>query len=187
MLLLPSSQSSQSHIATDGRSVSKSWCRAPSGAHDQIFITVLTVTVLFFMGRPLWREDGSVFCICCWPLPAQSFSGQSHLGLVTIFYCFRFETPLFVLAAAIFRTLLYNHFARTMQKTQTLYCWEGVFIAPLHSDISNSIVARIFVAAGICLPSRCLAMNFAIPAFGRHVTILTIYNHLLISFEDIEA
>jgi hypothetical protein len=31
---------SRSHIATDGQSVSKSWCRAPSGAHDQIFITV---------------------------------------------------------------------------------------------------------------------------------------------------
>jgi hypothetical protein len=31
---------SQSHIATDGQSVSKSWCRTPSGAHDQIFITV---------------------------------------------------------------------------------------------------------------------------------------------------
>jgi hypothetical protein len=27
-------------MATDGQSVSKSWCRAPSGAHDQIFITV---------------------------------------------------------------------------------------------------------------------------------------------------
>jgi hypothetical protein len=33
-------KSSQSHIATDGQSVSKSWCRAPSGAYDQIFITV---------------------------------------------------------------------------------------------------------------------------------------------------
>jgi hypothetical protein len=31
---------SPSHIATDGQSVSKSWCRAPSGAHDHIFITV---------------------------------------------------------------------------------------------------------------------------------------------------
>jgi hypothetical protein len=31
---------SQRHIATDGQSVSKSWCRAPSGAHDQIFTTV---------------------------------------------------------------------------------------------------------------------------------------------------
>jgi hypothetical protein len=31
---------SQSHIATDGHSVSKSWCRTPSGDHDQIFITI---------------------------------------------------------------------------------------------------------------------------------------------------
>jgi hypothetical protein len=30
---------SQSYIATDGQSISKSWCRAPSGTHDQIFIT----------------------------------------------------------------------------------------------------------------------------------------------------
>jgi hypothetical protein len=31
---------SQSYIVTDGRSISKSWCRAPSGAHDHIFIIV---------------------------------------------------------------------------------------------------------------------------------------------------
>jgi hypothetical protein len=30
---------------------------------------------LVFVGRPLWREDGSVFCICCRPLPAQSWLG----------------------------------------------------------------------------------------------------------------
>jgi hypothetical protein len=36
---LSSSQSqSQSPVTTDGQSVSLSWCRAPSGAHDQIFI-----------------------------------------------------------------------------------------------------------------------------------------------------
>jgi hypothetical protein len=51
---------------------------------------------LAFVGRPFWREDGSVFCICCCPLPAQSFSGPSPLVLVTIFYCLRFETSLFV-------------------------------------------------------------------------------------------
>jgi hypothetical protein len=56
----------------------------------------LTVTIFFFVGRPLWREYGSVFCICCWPSPALSFSGLSSLGLVTIFYCLRFETSPFV-------------------------------------------------------------------------------------------
>jgi hypothetical protein len=48
------------------------------------------------VGRPLWREDGSVFCMCHWPLPAQSFSGPSPLGLAPVFYSLRFETSLFV-------------------------------------------------------------------------------------------
>jgi hypothetical protein len=51
---------------------------------------------LVFVGRPLWREDGSVFCIWCWSSPAQSFSGPSPLDLATILYCLCFETSLFV-------------------------------------------------------------------------------------------
>jgi hypothetical protein len=35
-----SKSQSQSHIATDGQSINKSWCRDPSGAHNQIFITL---------------------------------------------------------------------------------------------------------------------------------------------------
>jgi hypothetical protein len=35
---------------------------------------------LVFLGRPLWREDVSVFCTCCWPSPSQSFLGPSPLG-----------------------------------------------------------------------------------------------------------
>jgi hypothetical protein len=38
LLLLIRVSQSQSHIATDGQSVCLSWCRAPSGAHDQIFV-----------------------------------------------------------------------------------------------------------------------------------------------------
>jgi hypothetical protein len=60
------------------------------------------------------------------------------------------------------------------RRKHSLYCWEGVFTLPLHSNGSYSIVACVFVVAGMCLPSRYLAMNvysdFAIPAFGRHVT-----------------
>jgi hypothetical protein len=52
--------------------------------------------VLDSVGRPLWREDRSVFCMCRWSLPAQSFSGPSPLGLEPVFYCLRFETSLFV-------------------------------------------------------------------------------------------
>jgi hypothetical protein len=53
-----------------------------------------------------------------------------------------------------------------------LYCYRGVFTPPLHRNGSSSIVACVFISAGTCLPSRCLAMNVysgsAIPAFGRH-------------------
>jgi hypothetical protein len=42
-----------------------------------------------------------------------------------------------------------------------------------HGSGSYLIVACVFIAAGLCFPSRCLAMNvycdFTIPAFGRHV------------------
>jgi hypothetical protein len=41
---------SQSHFATDGQSISNSWCRAPSVAYDRIFITLI-VTVLFKHNR----------------------------------------------------------------------------------------------------------------------------------------
>jgi hypothetical protein len=133
--------------------------------------------VLVSMGRPLWREEGSVFCM--------SFSGPSPLGLAIVFYCLTFETSLFVASydshghGGGIRPrlhLLYNHLERTTQKTQPLYCWEGVFRASLPSNGSYSIVACVFVAAGICLSSRYLVIDvyseFAIPPFERHVAIL---------------
>jgi hypothetical protein len=77
---------SQSHFATDGRRL---------GLITR-YLLLFDSCGLVFLGRPLWREDGFVFCICCWSSPAQSFLGSSPLGLVTIFYCLRFETSIFV-------------------------------------------------------------------------------------------
>jgi hypothetical protein len=55
---------------------------------------LLSDTCGFFNVRCLlWREDGSVVYSCCWPSPAQSFSGPSPAERITIFYYFRFETP----------------------------------------------------------------------------------------------
>jgi hypothetical protein len=48
------------------------------------------------VGRSLWRENGSDVYNCCWPSPAQPFSGPSPVELVTVFYCLRFETSLFL-------------------------------------------------------------------------------------------
>jgi hypothetical protein len=54
-------------------------------------------------------------------------------------------------------------------ETPLLYCWEGVFTVLLYSNGSYLIVACVFVASGMCLLSRCLAMNvysdFTVPAF----------------------
>jgi hypothetical protein len=65
-----------------------------------------------------------------------------------------------------------------LQKTQPLCCWEGVFTVLLHSNGRYSIVACIFIAAGMCLLSPCLVMNvcslFAVLAFRCRVTILMI-------------
>jgi hypothetical protein len=45
------------------------------------------------VGRSLWRENRSAVYNCCCSSPAHSFLGPSPAGLVTIFYCLRFETP----------------------------------------------------------------------------------------------
>jgi hypothetical protein len=77
---------------TDCNSKSSHGVKTPSRAQDQIL--VLSDSCRFVdVGRPLWREDGPVVYNCCWSSPAQSFSGPSPAGLVTIFYCLRFETP----------------------------------------------------------------------------------------------
>jgi hypothetical protein len=64
----------------------------PSGAYDQIFIIVWQLRVCC-LGRPLWREDGFVFCMCCWSLQEQSFSGPSPLGLTAILYISDLRLP----------------------------------------------------------------------------------------------
>jgi hypothetical protein len=56
-----SQSQSQSLFTTDSQSVCLSWCRAPSGAHDEIFNSVESYSSVH-MGCPLWREVGSVIC-----------------------------------------------------------------------------------------------------------------------------
>jgi hypothetical protein len=87
----------QNHIATDGRSNSMSWCRTPSGAHDEIFIIhynlpvfMESVCCLFvstetfveylFTRKPLYNRLVFViyyFNFVCKPLPWRSLQ-QFH-------------------------------------------------------------------------------------------------------------
>jgi hypothetical protein len=66
--------------------------KPPSGAYDQICITVRQLRVCWYGAPSLTRGR-----VCRLQLllssPAQSFSGPSPAGLKAIFYCLRFETP----------------------------------------------------------------------------------------------
>jgi hypothetical protein len=70
------------------------WIEHPSGACDHIFVTVKIVVGHSLW--PLWWEDGSIIYNRWGRLPVQSFSGPSPMRLMTIFYCLRFVTSLFV-------------------------------------------------------------------------------------------
>jgi hypothetical protein len=72
------------YVTTDGQSASLSWYKAPIwGLRPDLYYMCDSYGPVL-VGRPLWWEVGSVFYICCWPLPAQCF------------YCLTFETSLFV-------------------------------------------------------------------------------------------
>jgi hypothetical protein len=61
------------HIATDGQSVCLSWCRAPSGAHDQIFV------YCFVHGRAPSLTRGWVCLV------SESVNSHSQLSVIYIY------------------------------------------------------------------------------------------------------
>jgi hypothetical protein len=83
---LPASRpsQSQSYFMTDGLLlISSHWQRA------------LRLTTSHFLQLNTYDYSPFVSVIydCCWPSPAESFSGLSPTGLITTFDCLRFKTP----------------------------------------------------------------------------------------------
>jgi hypothetical protein len=66
--------------------------KPPSGAYDQIFITVRQLRVCWYGALSLTRGRVCILQLLL-SSPAQSFSGLSPAGLMTSFYCLKFETP----------------------------------------------------------------------------------------------
>jgi hypothetical protein len=67
---------SRSHIATDGQS----WCRAPSGAHDQIYITIRQLRSCFCGAPSLTREQVCLLYMLL-ALASAVFLGSEFLGI----------------------------------------------------------------------------------------------------------
>jgi hypothetical protein len=78
--LTANSSQSQSYIATDGQSVSKAWCRAPSGAHDQIFITVWQLRPCLCGAPSLTRGRVCLLCMLL-ALASRVFLRSESLGI----------------------------------------------------------------------------------------------------------
>jgi hypothetical protein len=123
-------------------------------------------TAGLLMWGALWREDGSVIYNCCWPSPAQLFTGQSLEEHVTIFYSLIFFSSLFVASydsqgyGGNIRPRLHtsnNSSARTSRKTRAMCYQECMYTAPLPSSRSNysAYYCTHYSATGY-LPRICL-------------------------------
>jgi hypothetical protein len=79
---------SKSYFTTGGlQPISSSWRQAPWDLSPIILFSNWTFAVIVLM------QHLYVVYNCCWPSPVQSFLGPSPAGLMTTFYCLRFETP----------------------------------------------------------------------------------------------
>jgi hypothetical protein len=119
------------------------------------------------VGRSLRQENGSAIYNCCWSSPAQLFLGLSPaLALLSFFWPLLIAPLPPILAVCDPRYIVSTP---THRKHRFLYCCEGVFTEPLHSNGSYSIAPCVFVAVGVCTPSCCLTMtifDFTISTFG---------------------
>jgi hypothetical protein len=148
--------------------------------------------------RSLCREDG--YYNCCWPSPAQSFSGPSPVRLVTIFYCLGFETSVFVASydsqnyGGGIRPRLHNsqisHVSPCYNLEATdhhlkrfpsyILCLSVATKRMFGEPLASNGLPRLFIATKTCLASRWIAMDFrsgsTIPVFRSHVTTYKAHN-----------
>jgi hypothetical protein len=63
----------------------------------------------------------------------------------------------------------YTTSRRTDRRHRFLYCYEGMFTAPLRNNDNYSVFGWVFAARRMCLPSRCLTMGIHVTIFFRHM------------------
>jgi hypothetical protein len=140
---------SESHVTTDGQPASLSWNKAPiCGLRPDLYYLCDSCRFVD-LGRPLWREDGSVVYSCCWPSPAQSFLGASPVGLVAILYCLRFETSRFV---SSYDSQGHGGGIRPrLHMSDLLNSWiNSIFYLPRGPNISHHVEQLIVLCYSVC-------------------------------------
>jgi hypothetical protein len=156
--------SGQSHIATDGHSVSKSWYRAPSGVYEQISVTVWQLRSCFLWGALSDQRTGLSFVHAAGPcqrsLSRVRFSWDSRPYFTVWDLRLSFQSP----PASRRVTVEVFDATSTWVKNESPAIFHYIFSIRYRTDRientatnSSSIVACVFVAAGMCLLSSCLA------------------------------
>jgi hypothetical protein len=174
--LCSSESESESYVTTNGQSASLSWYKAPIRGLRPDFFSVRNTEYVWqlhfwFRGSPSLTR-GRV-CLLYVPLALSSavFLGPSPLGLVTVFYCLRFETFIFV-ASYLSCIFLYNLESDPQKTCHCLHCWRlylatAVYLAVAwHWLVPSALfTATRFLPSNRCLPGSCLA-------FAKHVWLV---------------
>jgi hypothetical protein len=142
-------------IATDCQSVSKSWCRASSGAHDHIFITVWHLRS--FLWGPLCDERTSLSFVYA-AGPCQRSLSRVRVPLDSRLYFTISVLRLPFSSPPTTRRVTVEVFEPTSPDVQVITFRHGP-----HRKHPSSVVACVLVAAGSCLPSCCPESGCVIP------------------------
>jgi hypothetical protein len=166
-LTYKSESQSETYITIDGQSACLSWNKAPAWGLRPDFYYCQTIAGLLMWGALSLSLTRVRVCRlhCSWTRQRSHFRVPSPVGLMAIIYCFRFEISLFV---ASYDSQGYGGGIRARLHTRSWLTYESVtcpFITPCepkteHTPMNSStVILCICVATGICLPSRCLALD----------------------------
>jgi hypothetical protein len=172
-LTIKSQSQNQSHIATDGQSVSNSWCRAPSGAHYQMFITVWQLQSCFYGAPSLTRGRVSLLYMLL-ALSSAVFLGSESLGTRdhqsraeqsrAVAYC---RQPATTVTLGIEPRWDPWPYICSMSLSSVLLCCHGNAFVNIRCRGNKCLLSRclegmtsssaVIPAFRQCFPSRCLA------------------------------
>jgi hypothetical protein len=131
-----------------------------------IYLLLFDSYGLVFVGRPLWREDGSVCCMCCWPLPAQ-------------------------LLHSLFFISTHRHHGKHHLYCCSRHCLRGnVFTEPLlRNGLHNSVLIRLLGAAYVTKHSLiyCCMLDHVYRAVAWRRVYEICYNILKINIPSVET
>jgi hypothetical protein len=153
----PSRLKSKSKSHYDWRSVSKSWCRAPCGAHDQIFITVWQFRSCF-CGAPSLTRGRVCLLFMLLALANAVFLGSESLGT-------RRHIVLSQIWDFPFRRLLRLAGSRRRYSTPSPHGYFCVFWLPFYKPLARTTQKTACIVKEAGLLVRCLAVGIDVTVF----------------------